>query len=167
MSDALGASFADSDPHGVTLDCGSRLTCQILFPGPGLARVVFRPASGFRQRRSWMTLDGASELPWEGRERLDLSRSPTTPFTIERKTDRLLVKTAEITVEIGLAPLRLRWILPDGTSSPATGRNAPMLSAGIVPPCFTPWRGTRPTAITGSATKPGRSISTGGGCAPS
>jgi hypothetical protein len=49
--------------HGIELDCGDGSTCRILLPMPGVARVVFVPLAGFRERRSWMVCGEAGDTP--------------------------------------------------------------------------------------------------------
>ncbi|SEC75058.1 alpha-glucosidase [Rhizobiales bacterium GAS191] len=100
--------------HGVELDCGGGLRCRILLPTAGMARMVFIPAGGLRQDRSWMVSAGTDEVPREGRSRLELDAGPSPAFTLERREDRLILKTDEVALEIGLAPLALRWHRPDG-----------------------------------------------------
>jgi alpha-glucosidase len=100
--------------HGFELDCGEGRTCRILLPARGLTRVVFEPAGGFRCTRSWMVCGKAGDTPWDGRDRLDLGAAPPACFELIESEDRLTITSAEITIEIGLAPLLLRWHRPGG-----------------------------------------------------
>jgi alpha-glucosidase len=100
--------------HGIELDCGDGLRCRVLLPGPGFARVVFLPARGFRERRSWMVCAGGVDVPWEGRDRLDLGTGAAPQFTVEEADDRVTLRGEAFSVEIGLTPLALRWNLHDG-----------------------------------------------------
>jgi alpha-glucosidase len=108
------ARLAGRLDHGVELDCGDELRCRILLPAPGLARIVFVPQSGFRAGRSWMVCGAAGETPWEGRDRLELGDTPPARFELAESEDRLTLKSAEVTIAIGLAPLALRWHGTDG-----------------------------------------------------
>ena len=94
--------------HGVELDCGDGQVCRILLPAPGLARVVFEPPGGVRCTRSWMVCGKAGDTPWEGRERLDLGTASPVPFELMESEHRLTLTSAEVAIEIGLAPLALR-----------------------------------------------------------
>jgi alpha-glucosidase len=100
--------------QGIELDCGNRGICRILFPIPGVARVVFAPRAGFRERRSWMVCGEAGDTPWEGRDRLAPLGAPAPGFELAESDDRLTLKTAEVTIEVGLSPLTLRWHRADG-----------------------------------------------------
>jgi alpha-glucosidase len=100
--------------HGIELDTGRGRRCRILLPSRGCARVVFIPEAGFREARSWMVCDATSDTPWEGRDRLAPDGAPPPRFELIDNDDRLTLKSAELTVEIGLAPLALRWYRADG-----------------------------------------------------
>jgi alpha-glucosidase len=100
--------------RGVELDCGDAWACRILLPAPGLARVVFEPSGGFRCPRSWMVCGEAGDTPWEGRDRLDLGAAPPARFELTESQEWLALTSAEVTIEIGLAPLALRWHRANG-----------------------------------------------------
>jgi alpha-glucosidase len=100
--------------HGIELDSGGGRLCRILLPLPGCARVVFIPQAGFREARSWMVCGAAGDTPWEGRDRLAPDEAPPVRLELIENDDRLTLKSAELTVEIGLFPLALRWYRADG-----------------------------------------------------
>ena len=56
----------------------------------------------------------AGYTPWEGRHRLDRGAAPPVPFELIGSEDRLTFKSAEVVVEVGLAPPALRWCRPEG-----------------------------------------------------
>ena len=101
--------------HGVELDCGEGRSCWLLLPAPGLARVVFEPPGGFRCARSWMVCGEAGDTPWEGRDRLDHGAGSPADFELFESEDRLTFTSAEVTIEIGLAPLAMRWHRASGS----------------------------------------------------
>jgi alpha-glucosidase len=115
MKAIAAARLAQTLERGIELDCCDGLRCRVLLPGPNAARVVFIPAGGFRQDRSWMTLGGLEDLPWEGRDRLTPDRGPVPLFTVEEGEGRVVLNTEALSVEIALAPFAMRWRLPDGT----------------------------------------------------
>jgi len=109
MNDIGNARLKGRLDHGVELDCGEGRACRILLPLPGLARVVFEAAGGFRCARSWMVCGEAGDTPWEGRDRLDFGAAVPAPFELNESENRLTLTSGEIAIGIGLAPLALRW----------------------------------------------------------
>jgi alpha-glucosidase len=73
------------------------------------ARVVFIPQAGFREARSWMVCGETGDTPWEGRDRLAPDGAPPARLELIENDDRLTLESTELTVEIGLSPLALRW----------------------------------------------------------
>ena len=108
------ARLRDQLDQGVELERGEGRVCRVLLPLPGLARVVFELSGGFRCARSWMVCGEAGDTPWEGRHRLDRGAAPPVPFELIGSEDRLTFKSAEVVVEVGLAPPALRWCRPEG-----------------------------------------------------
>jgi alpha-glucosidase len=135
MKAIVEAKLAGTLERGIELDCGHGLRCRVLLLGPHAARVVFIPAGGFRQDRSWMTLGGREDLPWHGRDRLAPESGPIPPFAVEEAEGHVILKTEALSLDIALAPFAMRWRLPDGTSfaadrasrAHAFGRHRPSL----------------------------------------
>ena len=135
MRSIAKARLARKLQRGIELDCGEGLSCRILLPAPGFVRVVFIPATGFRQGRSWMVALGTEDVPWDGRDRLDLGDAAPVPFEVATAEDRLTLRSADISLEIALPSLALHWHRPDGAlfaadraSRPyAFGRHEPSL----------------------------------------
>jgi alpha-glucosidase len=100
--------------HGIELDSGEGRLCRILLPFRGCARVVFIPQGGFREGRSWMVCGATGDTPWEGRDRLAPDEAPPVQLELIDNDDGLKLKSAELTVEICLSPLALRWYHADG-----------------------------------------------------
>ena len=106
------ATRARETPAGVELDCGDGLSCHIALLADGVGRVFFLRDGRPRQTRSWMVLrPGEADCPWDGHDRLEAS--PPLPGLV-REEDGLLLRGPELAVRIGLAPLRLEWLAPDG-----------------------------------------------------
>ncbi len=105
------ATVLNETPHGVLLDCGDGLTCQIIILGDAAARVLFLRGGAPRQPRTWMVPPpGAADTAWEGRDRLDLG--PPAAFT--RADGGLTLRAAGFAVTVELDPFRLVWTRPGG-----------------------------------------------------
>ncbi|GGF32427.1 alpha-glucosidase [Aliidongia dinghuensis] len=109
------AVLAETTERGVTLDCGDGIRCRISILKPDLVRVLFVRGAEPRQPRTWMVpAHGTADVPWEGRDRLDETSWPVPAFDRAQAADAITLKTAALTLRIGLQPLALTWSLPDG-----------------------------------------------------
>ncbi|MBV9260468.1 MAG: DUF4968 domain-containing protein, partial [Pseudolabrys sp.] len=107
------AAHLQTLPNGIELDCGNGRHCQILLTGPRFARLVFIPADGFRQDRTWMILGSDADVPWQGRPRLSPDATEQQ-FSIEKNDGAIVLSTQRFSIRIQLDPFRLHWSLPDG-----------------------------------------------------
>ena len=102
---SLPWSFEGDDRARVArtrLDDGGELSVRFL--SDAMARVTLRPGGGWREPRTWAIAPGA-DVPWEGREREDLSgfELPATRAAEGR------FSTDQLTVTLQSGPLRLQW----------------------------------------------------------
>jgi alpha-glucosidase len=109
------AHLAEPTPRGVRLDCGGGISCRVSFLLPDLARVIYlrdaRPAAP----RTWMVpAHGASDTPWEGRDRLDESAWPESEHERSDHGATIVLSTRALRLTIALDPFTLTWALPDG-----------------------------------------------------
>ena len=98
-------SFAGDDRTRTArarLDDGGELCVRFL--SETMARVSLRPVGGWREPRTWAIAPGA-DVPWEGREREDLSdfQLPATWAADGR------FGTSRLAVTLRTGPLRLQW----------------------------------------------------------
>ncbi len=101
-------SDAQSQVARARLDDGGDLSVRFL--SPTMARVSLRPASGWKEPRTWAIAPQAApqagiDVPWEGRDRDDLAGF-TLPATSARE-DRF--GTAELSVRLLPGEPRLQW----------------------------------------------------------
>ena len=103
MRSIAQARLARKLDRGIELDCGEGLACRILLPAPGFLRVVFIPASGFREGRRWMVALGAEDGPWEGRDRLDLGDVAPVPLGASLASRHVFGRRAFVATAVLLA----------------------------------------------------------------
>ena len=116
MKPIRSATLSQTTDRGVQLDCGDGITCRVSILRPDLVRVLFLDGGVPRQPRTWMVpADGAADVPWAGRDRLDESSWPTVPHELAQTPGTITLSTDALTVRIELAPLAFTWSLPDGT----------------------------------------------------
>ena len=100
--------------RGVVLDCGGR-TCRISVLKPDLVRVLFLQGGSPRLNRTWTVVaPRATDVPWEGRDRLDESAWDIPAFTVSDQPGMVTIATATLRLDVTFAPFGLTWRLPDG-----------------------------------------------------
>jgi alpha-glucosidase len=108
------------DPEGATtaLDDGS--TLRLRFLSPSMARLALRPATGWREPRTWaIAPEPGSDVPWEGRARDDDSGFTPPPLQVFDAEGAPGLDAGALAVTLQHAPLRLRW---------TAGRGGPLLA---------------------------------------
>ncbi len=116
MKPVKSAVFLAETEHGVVLDCANGLTCRVSLLKPDLARVVFLHHNAATQKRTWSVLaHGATDVPWEGRDRLDETSWPGAQHQFQSTAAGITLTTSAMSLTIALQPLVFTWALPDGT----------------------------------------------------
>jgi alpha-glucosidase len=116
MKPIRAAHLLDETERGVILDCGDGITCQVSLLRADLARVVFLRHGALLAPRTWSVLTpGETDVPWQGRDRLDEGGWAPGVHSLTHEGDALVLATSALRVTIRLAPLALSWALPDGT----------------------------------------------------
>jgi alpha-glucosidase len=110
------AILASTDARGAAIDCGDGITCRLSVLAPDLVRVVFIRADGLRQDRTWMVpAHGTADVPWQGRDRLDVDAWPVPRVAITQDEGGVSLATDALRVTVAFSPFAITWALPDGT----------------------------------------------------
>jgi alpha-glucosidase len=116
MKPVRSAALLGETERGVLLECGDGLTCRISILKSDLARIVFLHNAVTTQKRTWSVLaHGETDVPWDGRDRLDETSWPAAQHRMEDNGATLRLITPAMTLSIALSPLVFTWALPDGT----------------------------------------------------
>ncbi len=111
MTPWIGTSWrASTVGADIALDDGAQLRIQFL--AERMARVTLRPASGYREPRTWaIAPTTGQDVPWEGRTRDDLLgfSPPIVRCSEATVTDALTCEGGAIAAAITLSPLRITW----------------------------------------------------------
>ncbi len=110
-----GARFAGRSAHFVRFDLDSGWSCQLFVLADDLVRVLLLRNDTFKEPRTWMIAPGDVDVPWEGRDRRDVSVFPSPPFSVVDDERAVTLTTARLTVTVTLQPFGLQW-LADGKS---------------------------------------------------
>src|SRR5471032_645913 len=88
------ATLSETTERGVALDCGDGIVCRISVLKPDLIRVLFLRDGVPRQPRTWMVpAEGAADVPWEGRDRLDETSWPATGHELTQEDGAITLST--------------------------------------------------------------------------
>ncbi len=97
---------------GVDLLVDGRHRLTVLVLDETLFRVVLRKDGAFRLARTWTVAPdhatGGQDVPWQGRDRMDLSGFPCPAFALDEVDGRLTLSTETLRLEIA-QPLTLTW----------------------------------------------------------
>jgi alpha-glucosidase len=113
MESLVAATFAGRVDHSLRFDFGSGWQCRIWALADDLVRVLFLRGRELKEPRTWMIAPGGADVPWEGRDRLDMSAFALRDFKVERATNEITVRTPALTILITLKPFGLRWLSRD------------------------------------------------------
>jgi alpha-glucosidase len=87
--------------------------CRIWLLDCAGARVLFVRDDAPGEPRTWMVAPGGTDVPWEGRDRLDAQALPLGNFEVSASDDGILLKTSTLTLGVRLRPFGLRWVHGD------------------------------------------------------
>lgn len=80
-----------------------------------LVRVLFTPPGGLREPRAWAIVTGHADVPWTGRDRLDVSGFPCPKFSLASTDTHVTLCTGALVASVRLVPFGIAWSLADGT----------------------------------------------------
>jgi alpha-glucosidase len=109
MRPLVSATFAGSVPAGVLFALEAGWQCRVFLLGDGLFRVLLLPEGGLKEPRTWAIAPGGVDVPWEGRDRLDVSGFAAEPHRVEERGDEVIVSTASLVLRVRLRPFGLTW----------------------------------------------------------
>ena len=98
----------DSDSASFDVSNGSQLKIQAL--GPSMVRVTFKPASGYREPRTWaIAPQPGTDVDWTGRTRDDPLGFVPPAVSVQQIGQTVLLRTDAIELSVLADPLTLAW----------------------------------------------------------
>jgi alpha-glucosidase len=113
MQPLVAAKILERTDDGVRLGFDSGWQCRLFVLADDLVRVLLIPPAGLREPRTWMVAPGGNDVPWDGRDRLDVAMFPRPAFDFH-DGDQLLLRTPALRVTVRLEPFGLEWSTPGG-----------------------------------------------------
>jgi alpha-glucosidase len=103
------AAYAGRAGAAVRFDLPLGWQCRIwMLDGEG-ARVLFVRDDALSEPRTWMVAPGGSDVPWEGRDRLDVQALSLADFDVSVSDQNVVLATSTLTLLVTLRPFGLRW----------------------------------------------------------
>ena len=114
MRPAVAASATRTE-NGAQFALDSGWRCRVYVLGEDLMRVLFTAPDGLREPRTWAIAPHGAEVPWSGRDRLDVSGFDCPDFEFNDARDGVTLATRALKVHVRSRPFALAWSLADGT----------------------------------------------------
>ena len=114
IADPPRFSLTDQAPGRLTLTAEGGAVVHIFVLEDDIVRVMVLPGGALDQPRTWSIAPGLDDVPWEGRDRFDLSGFSLPALTLAVDADTLRLETAAIRLTVTLAGLFCAWAIRDG-----------------------------------------------------
>jgi len=114
MQPLVAAALSEHTREGARFVLDDGWECRLLMLEDDMARVLFVPPGGLREPRTWMIARNGTDVPWEGRDRLDPGGFRLPRFKLDDDRDQVVLRTAALHVRVRLRPFGLEWSTPDG-----------------------------------------------------
>ena len=106
------ASFMSRTEDGAQFSLEGGWQCRIHVLGEDLVRVLFTPPGGLREPRTWSIVADGADVPWAGRDRLDVGGFARPKFALHRSERDATLETAMLRVRVCLAPFAINCLNP-------------------------------------------------------
>ena len=95
--------------NAVAIDLESGWQCRLYVLADDLVRVLLVRDATLREPRTWSIAPAGTDVPWEGRDRLDLAGFPCPAFDVVERAGGVAIVTNALQVGVRLAPFGLDW----------------------------------------------------------
>ena len=112
MEPFIAAAFVERTTEGARFTFDNGWACRLFVLDDALFRVLFVRPEGLREPRTWMVAPEGVDVPWEGRDRLDVTAFARPAFDVEERDNRVVVKTAALEAHVRLRPFGIDWSTP-------------------------------------------------------
>src|ERR1051325_1916156 len=102
MQPLAAAALTEPTREGARFVLDDGWECRLLMLEDDMARVLFVPAGGLREPRTWMIARNGTDVPWEGRDRLDPGGFRLPRFKLDDDRDQVVLRTAALHVRVRL-----------------------------------------------------------------
>ncbi|HSD00355.1 MAG TPA: glycoside hydrolase family 31 protein [Casimicrobiaceae bacterium] len=103
------ATFGGVDDTFARFDFDAGWHARVYLLRDDVARVLLLRNGMPKEPRTWMVTTDGNDVPWQGRDRLDVSGFERPTFDVERANGAVALVGKRLRIEIGLDPFTLAW----------------------------------------------------------
>jgi alpha-glucosidase len=103
------ASLVEGAADGARFALDNGWECRLFVLSGDMVRVLLIPPGGLREPRTWMVAPNGTDVPWEGRNRLDVTVFQRPRFELDQGEDDVVLRTPALQVRVRLRPFGLEW----------------------------------------------------------
>jgi alpha-glucosidase len=104
------ATYAGRVDGAARFDFARGWQCRIWMLDEAAARVLFLRDDALSEPRTWMVAPRGADVPWEGRDRLDLRPVPLAGCDVAAGAEAVTLTAPALTLVVTLRPFGLRWL---------------------------------------------------------
>jgi alpha-glucosidase len=83
--------------------------CRVYVLGEGIGRVVFLKDGALKEPRTWMVTTDGVDVPWQGRDRLDVAAFARPEIDVQASAAGVIVTAGRMTIDVALDPFAIAW----------------------------------------------------------
>jgi alpha-glucosidase len=102
-------TFAGVDRRFVRFDFDHGWQARVYLLRDDVARVLLLRNGTLKEPRTWMVTTDGIDVPWEGRDRLDVDAFAAPSFDVERSNGAVALIGARLRIDIALDPFAIAW----------------------------------------------------------
>ena len=115
MRPLVKATYAGRSADSLRFDFEGGWQCRVFVLAADLVRVLFLRNDTPKEPRTWMVAPAGVDVPWEGRDRLDVSVFERPAFAASARADEVTLETSALSLAMRLDPFGLRWTFDNRT----------------------------------------------------
>lgn len=109
MTPLRKATLEASDEASAVFALEHGWRCEVRLLEAGLGRMLWHPPDGLREPRTWAIATGVDEVPWSGRERVELAGFAAATCQFDDRGNLVTLTTERLRAVIRLAPFGIVW----------------------------------------------------------
>jgi alpha-glucosidase len=103
------ARFAGQASDCVRFELEAGWECRVFALADDLVRVLFLRDGTLKEPRTWTVSPAGADVPWEGRDRLDVSVFPRPAFAVVEREGEVVLGLPSLSLAVRLEPFGFRW----------------------------------------------------------